>query len=105
MASNTKLTAEQKQELKAMRATERGVYIGRDFTGRATVALVRTGRYMGEFSASIASPDEKKIRPKVGEFNARLRLYGHKCIPVELPEDMSEEDMQEQADYLASTLA
>lgn len=66
MSSNSKLTPEQKQTLKTWKAM-----LPKDASlkalGRMTVLCVPGGNVTHVYS-SVASPDEKKIRPKVGEF-------------------------------------
>lgn len=83
MQSNSKLTPEQKQELKAMKAEffkAGGVIFSGD--NGVTVAIVRTGARAGKFSVSIASNDEKKNRPKVGAYVALMRFFDYQNLPV-----------------------
>lgn len=71
MSSNSKLTPEQKQTLKMWKAL-----LPKDATlemrAGFTVLCVPGGNVTHVYS-SVASPDEKKIRRKVGEFYALQR--------------------------------
>jgi hypothetical protein len=79
MQANTKLTAEQKSELRDMLelAEARGIKVICD-NKRNTLAYRRRGNTT-EFAISVKAPNEKKYRRKVGKYWALLRfLYGHK---------------------------
>lgn len=72
MTSNSKLNDGQKQRRKDMIAMlPRGSHMGLTNTG-VTILLVPAG-CVQELYTSIASPDEAKIRRKVGEFYALSR--------------------------------
>ena len=71
MASNTKLLDSEKSLLKEMRMYQKGVTVVNN--GKTTIAY-REFPNTVEFSTSVSSPDEKKFRPKVGEFYARDRM-------------------------------
>lgn len=84
MLSNSKLTEYEKAERKRLKAellAAGGVLV---LAGAVTVALQRTGRTSGCFAVSIASPDEKKIRQKVGEYHALARMEYDGVMPVRL---------------------
>lgn len=84
MQSNSKLNAHQKlarKEFKAKFLNAGGVLV---LVGAVTVALERTGVTSGHFAVSIASPDERKIRRKVGEFYALARVDQYATMPVQL---------------------
>lgn len=69
---------------------------------RVTVGIRRTGITMGEFTISIASADEKKIRRKVGEYNAIQRIADGIILPVvlgEYDEHFTEDDILESTCY------
>ena len=71
MASNTKLTRAQKDELKAFKAImPKNMAFGA--RGRITV-LAEVDTSVVRFASSVASPDEIKIRRKVGEYCAMCR--------------------------------
>ena len=65
MTSNSKISKSQKAELKEFKQQNPDVAFVQ--YGFATVLVNRTGATMGEFTTSVASRDEKKIRRKVGE--------------------------------------
>lgn len=71
MASNTKLTQEQKIDLKCLRTDQKDVKIVSN--GETTIAYREIGNTF-EFSTAIMSQDERKFKPKVGEFYARDRF-------------------------------
>lgn len=72
MASNTKLNQYEKADLRDMRANQK-LEIARTVDSRTTIAFQTLGNTV-RFSTAVASPDEKKIRNKVGEYNARMRF-------------------------------
>lgn len=82
--SNSKLTPEQKTWL--AKAKERNPNIAFSTVGRVTVAVKphSGGLDNGQFSVSIASKQEKKVRRKVGEFWAANRLVYDYGMPVDL---------------------
>lgn len=71
MASNTKLTRAQKDELKAFKAIM-PKNMAFATVGRITV-LAEVDTNVIRFASAVASPDELKIRPKVGEYCAMQR--------------------------------
>ena len=79
MASNTKLLGFEKKVLAAMREEQKDVKIVND--GKTTIAY-RILPNTVEFSLSVASPDEKKFRSKVGEFCARNRMDSGETVKM-----------------------
>ena len=80
MASNTKLTVDQKTELKIMRinAKQEGLTITNN--GQTTIAYKVKGNTV-RFSTSVKSMDETKFRRKVGEFHALMRsMYNNYAV-------------------------
>lgn len=82
--SNSKLTPEQKTWLAKFKA--RNPAVAFSTVGRVTAAVKphSGGLDNGQFSVSVASKQEKKIRRKVGEYFAAVRLLGHSGMPVDL---------------------
>lgn len=74
MTSNSKITREQKAELKEFKASM-GKNQAFGAYGRVTVFASRVSQTMAQFSVSIASREEEKIRPKVGQYWALERFY------------------------------
>jgi hypothetical protein len=71
MASNTKLNSAQKEILRDFKAEmPKNMAFGQ--SGRVTVLAQITGNVV-KFSTAVASPDEKKIRRKVGQYYAAGR--------------------------------
>ena len=71
MASNTKLTRSQKEQLKTFKALmPRNMAFAT--VGRVTV-LVEVDTNVVRFATAVASPDELKVRRKVGEYMAAER--------------------------------
>ena len=79
MRSNTKLTTEQKRLLKLRMVNCKGVTLVNN--GKTTIAYIRKGSTV-EFALSVASPDEKKFRRKVGEYYALGRIYGGASVKM-----------------------
>lgn len=87
MQSNSKLDPHQNQWRKAAKREHLaagGVLVA---IGAVTVAILRTGEQSGKFAVSIASPNEKKIRRKVGEYHALDRFMLGGLQPVQLLSD------------------
>lgn len=82
--SNSKLTKEQKAELKELKA-----YYGKRFgfgaAGRVTVVCKRISSDLVRFSTSVASRDEMKIRRKVGEWHALDRMESGEAVLASFP--------------------
>lgn len=81
--SNSKLDTHQKQELREMRASQKGVKVITN--GETTIAYKNMGKVVS-FATSVSAPEEKKFRRKVGEFYARLR-WDLGCIAIMTPSD------------------
>ena len=73
MQSNTKLTAEQKEILREMREIQDGAVQVLNLDNKTTMAFMPKGNTV-EFALSVMSDNEKKFRPKVGEYMARSRF-------------------------------
>ena len=83
MASNTKLTSIEKDDLKVFK---QGMPKNRAFgqCGRVTVLAQITGNVV-RFSTAVASPDEQKIRRKVGQFHAASRWHDDQISMMPTP--------------------
>lgn len=94
--SNSKLSVQQKQHLKVLRALNPDTEIFHFPDYRICVAIRRVGEKMGDFSVAICSETETRYRKKVGELLVRERLQYGVCLPVELGEtETAEWDNQE----------
>lgn len=83
MASNTKLDAVQKEILRDFKAEmPKNMAFGQ--AGRVTVLAQVTGNVV-KFSTAVSSPDEKKIRRKVGQFHAADRWYNDQFAVMPTP--------------------
>jgi len=100
MISNSKLTKEQKEARKVRKAAivAQGGAIVTSFDGRVTLAFVPEfqGSRMLAVGVSVASPNERKIRAKVGEYHALDNLMFGNAIKV--PDGV---DMYALADVIA----
>ena len=86
MASNTKLTPMEKQDLRDFKDNmAKNMAFGQ--SGRVTVLAQITGNVV-KFSTAVASPDEKKIRRKVGQFHAASRWHNDSFAVMPLPTDI-----------------
>lgn len=95
-ASNSKLTAEQKEDFKILKAEAEMLGVTVVQVGAVTVAY-RRGPTVTRFAVSVASPKERKIRPKVGKFYALLRCSeGQATI---LPNDVFSDLLQDLEEY------
>jgi hypothetical protein len=74
MASNTKLTPQQKIARKTYLYTAGAMDIQVLNNGETTIAFRPMGNTV-EFSLSVMGPDERKFRRKVGEYYALLRFF------------------------------
>ena len=96
--SNTKLDKFHKNLLPELRAENPRVQVAHFKHLRITIAYTR-GLNATKFATSVASPDEKKFRRKLGEYNAVTRLVWEDKYAV-LPDcffermlmDMEDED-------------
>lgn len=101
MASNTRITRAQKEELKAFKATM-PKNMAFATVGRLTV-LVEVDTNVVRFATAVASPDEIMIRRKVGEYNAMERWqYGQTALVPRYP---CSDDVKSWAQILADMLA
>ncbi len=85
MASNTKLNQTEKEILREFKAEmPKSMAFGQ--SGRVTVLAQITGNVV-KFSTAVASPDEKKIRRKVGQYLAVCRWDNdmYAVMPLPLP--------------------
>ena len=86
MASNTKLNQTEKEILREFKAEmPKNMAFGQ--SGRVTVLAQVTGNVV-KFSTAVASPDEKKIRRKVGQYHAADRWYNDSFAVMPLPTDI-----------------
>lgn len=75
MASNSKLSAQQKIDLRIFRESQLDFKVANN---GVTTVVYREFKNTVEFAVSVAGPDELKFRRKVGEFYARERVdYGN----------------------------
>lgn len=98
MSSNTKLARGDKFLLKEFKRGNPGAAFATSEDGRVTVLVMpHETMSMGHFTVSIASENEKKIRRKVGEFEALRRYWDGMGQPVNT--------QYHQADYIAWNIA
>ena len=92
MISNSKLSKVQKGVRKTYLEMlyAQGGTIATSEDGRVTIAFEPefTGSRMLRVGVSVASPDERKIRAKVGEYHALANLFSDFCIKVPDGTDM-----------------
>lgn len=101
MASNTKLSREQKQGLKDFKKNmPKNEAFGQH--GETTVFVKRVSRDFAQVSASYASPDEMKLRAKVGQWYAKNRHVNGELILMRY--DPACESVQDFADQVAYDL-
>ena len=81
MQSNTKLTAEQKMRLCNLREYQNDESVKIAHNGETTIAFKENGNTV-EFALSVMSPNEKKFRPKVGEYLARYRFENMETVKM-----------------------
>ena len=102
MASNTKLDSAQKEILRDFKAEmPKNMAFGQ--SGRVTVLAQVTGNVV-KFSTAVASPDEKKIRRKVGQYHAADRWYNDQFAVMPLPLPTGIYDPVATAEYIAELL-
>jgi hypothetical protein len=80
--ANTKLTPEQKLNLKQLRVDQDGGVQIINLDNKSTMAWQFKGNTV-EFALSVMSPDEKKFRPKVGEYIARSRFDNGETVKMD----------------------
>lgn len=101
MASNTKLNDFEKQELKEFKQEmPKNMAFGQ--CGRVTVLAQITGNVV-RFSTAVASPDEQKIRRKVGQFYAASRWRDDQISMMPTPPSLYGEKIK--PEYVANLLA
>jgi hypothetical protein len=83
MQANTKLTAEQKSELRDLLQVARvqGIKVV-CLNERNTLAYRRRGNTT-EFALSVKAPNEKKFRAKVGKYWALLRFFNGQKVAMD----------------------
>lgn len=104
MASNTKLSSIEKQDLKVFKAgMPKNMAFGQ--CGRVTVLAQITGNVV-RFSTSVASPDEQKFRRKVGQYHATDRWHNNEISVAPTPPNFYGERVSPEyaANLLAETL-
>lgn len=104
MASNTKLDSAQKEILRDFKAEmPKNMAFGQ--SGRVTVLAQVTGNVV-KFSTAVASPDEKKIRRKVGQFHAADRWYNDQfaVMPALSDDGWGGWTAEQTANYIAEML-
>lgn len=79
--SNTKLNPFQKGMLKGLREMQSGAVEICNLDNQTVIAWRDRGNTV-EFALSVMSPDEKKFRPKVGEFYARTRFDNGETVKM-----------------------
>lgn len=100
MASNSKISSFAKSELKLFKMSMR-----RNMAFATSCNLTVLVRVMSNcvmVSTALASPDETKIRRKVGEFHAMERMNEGKYVVLPIPD--WQENAQEVAQYYADIL-
>ena len=101
MASNTKLDSAQKEILRDFKAEmPKNMAFGQ--SGRVTVLAQITGNVV-KFSTAVASPDEKKIRRKVGQYHAADRWYNDQFSVMPVPPSFFSEKIN--PEYVANLIA
>ena len=85
--SNSKLSSEQKQELRTMRNYLSDFSVFHFPNMRVTVVIRERGESMGDFGVSICSNSELKFRKKVGEYHALSRVWEGKGMPMRITSD------------------
>ena len=83
MASNSKLNHPQKEILRDFK-TDMPKNMAFGQCGRVTVLAQITGNVV-KFSTAVASPDEKKIRRKVGQYYAAGRWHNDQFAVMPVP--------------------
>ena len=90
--SNSKLSKIEKDLLKQYKIDYPEIKFYRN--GRVTFAYTLNNSGKGKISWSLASEQEKKLRPKVGEYNAMMRYLNEQNLPVEFLEFQSQPDSE-----------
>lgn len=101
MASNTKLSSDDKESLKFFKQEmPKNMAFGQ--CGRVTVLAQVTGNVV-RFSTAVASPDERKFRRKVGQYHAADRWQNNEISVVPTPVSFYGDRVK--AEYAANLLA
>lgn len=103
MPSNTKLSREQKDNLEAFKAGMNPKTEAFGQSGDTTVFVRRVSSSFAYVSASYASPEETKFRPKVGQYNAAERFDSGEFMLMKV--DIFDHDVQSVANSLAYLLS
>lgn len=102
MASNTKLSYTEKEDLKIFKAEmHKNMAFGQ--CGRVTVLAQITGNVV-RFSTAVASPDEQKVRRKVGQFHAAARWHNGEISMAPVPPKLWDDERRD-VEYVANLLA
>jgi len=103
MASNSKLLSSEKADLKALKKSmPKNMAFAQ--SGPVTV-LVRVMTNCVHVSTALASPNEKKVRAKVGQYRAAERMFENIYVSLPRPDlypDYGQSDAEAQAEYFAS---
>lgn len=102
---NTKLTVQQKQTLKTLRALHTDINVFHFPDLRVCVGVLRTSEKMGEFSLAICADTETKYRRKVGELLVRERMEYGQSLPVELGTNYLGDNESEYMQMVAENIA
>ena len=79
MQSNSKLSLSQKIDLRALKSDVPGVQF--TMMGKTTIAFVRKGNLV-KFATAICGDNEKKNRPKVGQYYAIDRFISGETVKM-----------------------
>lgn len=102
MASNTKLTSIEKDDLKVFKqGMPKNMAFGQ--CGRVTVLAQITGNVV-RFSTAVASPDEQKFRRKVGQYHASARWFNGEISVAPVPPKLWDDERTD-VEYVADLLA
>lgn len=97
MSSNSKLTSKQKNYRKGLIKYFRDTFHDFEIAQYEGVTVAKfsefPGARMARVAFSFASPDEQKIRRKVGEYHALMRLYREEYVM--LPNNLSAQEFAE----------
>jgi hypothetical protein len=103
MASNSKLLTSEKADLKDFKKSM-PKNMAFEQSGPVTV-LVRVMTNCVHVSTALASPNEKKVRAKVGQYRAAERMFENIYVSLPRPDlypDYGQSDAEAQAEYFAS---
>lgn len=80
MQANTKLNTWEKENLKGMRLEQTGAQV-LNLDNCTTMVFQDMGNTV-KFALSVMAPTEKKFRPKVGEYFARMRFGSDQTVAI-----------------------